>query len=79
MQSYTFPHTFQGARFTELPRRRTFRPPAGSGFAGPPARRYDVPMLLGAHLSIAGGLHRALTAAAGYGFNAVALFLRNQV
>jgi len=36
-------------------------------------------MLLGAHVSIAGGLDRALLSAAGYGFNAVALFLRNQV
>lgn len=36
-------------------------------------------MLLGSHLSIAGGLDRALTAAQGYGFEAVALFLRNQV
>lgn len=29
-------------------------------------------------MSIAGGLHRALEAAAGYGFDAVAMFLRNQ-
>jgi len=36
-------------------------------------------MLLGAHLSIAGGVDRALLAAAEYGFNAVGLFLRNQV
>jgi deoxyribonuclease-4 len=35
-------------------------------------------MILGSHLSIAGGLHRALEAAEGYGFEAVALFLRNQ-
>ncbi len=36
-------------------------------------------MLLGSHLSIGGGMHRALEAAAGYGFRAVALFVRNQV
>ena len=36
-------------------------------------------MLLGSHLSIAGGLHRALEAAGACGFDAVALFLRNQV
>ena len=35
-------------------------------------------MLLGAHLSIAGGLDRALLSAADHGFNAVGLFLRNQ-
>jgi deoxyribonuclease-4 len=35
-------------------------------------------MILGSHLSIAGGLHKALEAAAGYGFDAVAMFLRNQ-
>lgn len=39
---------------------------------------YNVPMRLGSHLSIAGGLHRALEAAAGYGFPVVALFVRNQ-
>jgi len=36
-------------------------------------------MLLGAHLSIAGGLHRALLAAGDYGFQTVAVFVRNQV
>ena len=36
-------------------------------------------MLLGAHLSIAGGTHKALEAAAGYGFDTVAVFVRNQV
>jgi len=36
-------------------------------------------MLLGAHMSIHGGLHNALTAAAGCGFGAVAMFVRNQV
>ena len=36
-------------------------------------------MLLGSHLSISGGLHKALLAAQGYGFQACALFLRNQV
>jgi len=36
-------------------------------------------MILGSHLSIAGGLHKALEKAAGYGFGAVALFVRNQV
>ena len=36
-------------------------------------------MLLGSHLSIGGGLHRAPEAAAEYGFETVAMFLRNQV
>ena len=36
-------------------------------------------MLLGAHLSIRGGIHNALTAAADYGFDTVGLFVRNQV
>ncbi len=36
-------------------------------------------MLLGAHLSIAGGLHNALTAAGGYRFRTVGLFVRNQL
>ncbi|MDP6546408.1 MAG: deoxyribonuclease IV [Phycisphaerae bacterium] len=36
-------------------------------------------MLLGSHLSISGGLHKALIAAQQYGFQALALFLRNQV
>lgn len=35
-------------------------------------------MLLGAHLSIAGGVHNALHRAAGYGFDTLALFVRNQ-
>lgn len=35
-------------------------------------------MIIGAHLSISGGLEKALESAEGYGFNAVALFLRNQ-
>lgn len=35
-------------------------------------------MLLGSHLSIAGGLHKALESARAHGFNAVGLFLRNQ-
>ncbi len=35
-------------------------------------------MILGAHLSIAGGLERALIKAGEHGFDAVALFLRNQ-
>lgn len=35
-------------------------------------------MLLGSHLSIAGGLHNALVRAAGYGFEAMAMFVRNQ-
>ena len=35
-------------------------------------------MILGAHLSIAGGLEQALIKAGRYGFEAVALFLRNQ-
>jgi len=35
--------------------------------------------LLGSHLSIGGGVDRALTAASGYGFETVAMFLRNQV
>jgi len=35
-------------------------------------------MLLGAHLSIAGGLHRSLERAHEYGFDCVALFLHNQ-
>jgi deoxyribonuclease-4 len=41
--------------------------------------RYDIAMLLGAHLSIAGGLHNALIAADGCGFRTVALFVRNQL
>ena len=36
-------------------------------------------MLLGAHLSIAGGLHSALIAAGGCGFRTVGLFVRNQL
>ena len=36
-------------------------------------------MLLGSHLSISGGLHKALIAAGEYGFKALAMFLRNQV
>ncbi|MGB2819482.1 MAG: deoxyribonuclease IV [Phycisphaerae bacterium] len=36
-------------------------------------------MLLGAHLSIAGGLHNALIAAGGYRFRTVGLFVRNQL
>jgi deoxyribonuclease-4 len=36
-------------------------------------------MLLGSHLSISGGLHKALLAAQAYGFQALAMFLRNQV
>jgi len=35
-------------------------------------------MLLGSHLSISGGLHRAIEAAGGYGFDCVAMFVRNQ-
>ncbi len=35
-------------------------------------------MVIGSHLSIAGGLDRAITTASEYGFDAVALFLRNQ-
>lgn len=35
-------------------------------------------MLVGCHLSIAGGLDRALTTASEYGFGTVAMFLRNQ-
>ena len=35
-------------------------------------------MILGAHLSIVGGPHRAIERAAGYGFPTVAIFLRNQ-
>ncbi len=36
-------------------------------------------MLIGSHLSIAGGLHKALEKAHGYGFGCAALFVRNQV
>jgi len=36
-------------------------------------------MLLGAHLSIAGGMHKALDKARRYGFDCVGLFVRNQV
>ena len=36
-------------------------------------------MRLGSHLSIAGGLHHALLAASAHGFEAVAMFLRNQM
>ncbi len=35
-------------------------------------------MILGSHLSISGGLHQALEVAAGYGFDCVAMFVRNQ-
>ncbi len=35
-------------------------------------------MLLGSHISISGGLHRAIEAAADYGFDCVAMFVRNQ-
>ncbi len=35
-------------------------------------------MLLGSHLSIAGGLHNALIKARQYGFDAMAMFVRNQ-
>ena len=35
-------------------------------------------MLLGSHLSIAGGMHKALIAADSYGFGTVAMFVRNQ-
>jgi deoxyribonuclease-4 len=36
-------------------------------------------MRIGSHLSISGGTHRALEAAAEYGFNCAAMFVRNQV
>jgi len=36
-------------------------------------------MILGSHLSISGGLHEALKRADALGFNALAMFLRNQV
>ncbi len=36
-------------------------------------------MLLGSHLSIAGGMHKALIKARGYGFSTLAIFVRNQV
>jgi len=36
-------------------------------------------MILGAHLSVAGGLHRALERARRYGFGAVAIFVRSQL
>ncbi len=36
-------------------------------------------MLIGSHLSIAGGLHRALETAHDYQFDCVAMFVRNQV
>ncbi|MDY7009947.1 MAG: deoxyribonuclease IV [Planctomycetota bacterium] len=35
-------------------------------------------MILGSHLSISGGLHRALESAGDYGFDCVAMFVRNQ-
>jgi len=35
-------------------------------------------MILGSHLSIAGGMHRALERATAYGFQTVAIFVRNQ-
>jgi len=43
----------------------------------PPERTY-LPMLPGSHLSVAGGLANALTAAEDYKFQSVALFVRNQ-
>ena len=36
-------------------------------------------MILGSHLSIGGGLHRALLSAGEYGFDTVAMFVRNHV
>lgn len=36
-------------------------------------------MLLGSHLSVAGGAHKALLKAEAYGFDVVAIFVRNQV
>ena len=36
-------------------------------------------MLLGSHLSTSGGLHKALEAAGEFGFDTLALFVRNQV
>ena len=46
---------------------KTARPPNGD----------PAPVLLGAHFSIAGGLHRALAAAADYGCTAVQIFTKN--
>jgi len=39
---------------------------------------YHLVMLIGAHLSIAGGLEKAVTSAAMYGFETLAMFVRNQ-
>ena len=36
-------------------------------------------MLLGSHLSIAGGMHRAIEKAHAFGFDTAAVFVRNQV
>ncbi len=36
-------------------------------------------MLIGSHMSIAGGMHKALEKAHGYGFGCAAMFVRNQV
>ena len=36
-------------------------------------------MILGSHLSISGGLHKALVRARKYGFDCCAMFVRNQV
>ncbi len=40
--------------------------------------RYNTDMLIGSHLSIAGGLHNALLRASQYHFNTCAIFVRNQ-
>jgi len=52
---------------------------AAAGLSPPPRRCYDAAMLIGAHLGIAGGLHKALLKAAAYGFPTCAMFVRNQV
>lgn len=45
----------------------------------PRSKRRRPELRLGAHLSVAGGLHQALERARAYGFDTVALFVRNQV
>ena len=39
----------------------------------------EMRVILGSHLSIGGGLHKALLSADGYGFDTVAMFVRNHV
>lgn len=50
----------------------------GPGLVAGVGGAYNGAMILGSHLSISGGLENALHAADAYGFEAVAMFVRNQ-